>query len=178
MTLEEYKEWAALPLGRHIQWANILLQLAMPSVDSKKPETTLTFFQCIYQAGPSSTEGVLREAHDFFNHDANINHLIEELAKALQRIKGNWESAQALLTFSAIAGLALSLSKSDAARSACLAFLSTLAPLQYAGFAICERKRTQRQTLMTGPSLLPRASKCHWSAHQHTTWRSIFFEVC
>jgi hypothetical protein len=125
MALEEYKEWAALPLGRHIQWPNILLQLAMPSVDFKKPETTLVFLQCIYQAGPSVSSEVLREAHDFFNHGSNANHIIQELTEALQRLKGNWESSQALHNFSAIASRVLSLSKSDAARSACLAFLSS-----------------------------------------------------
>jgi hypothetical protein len=125
MSLEEYKEWAALPLGRHIQWPNILLQLAMPSVDFKKPETTLVFLQCIYQAGPSSSSEVLREAHDFFNHGSNANHVVQELTEALQRVKGNWESSQALHTFTAIASRVLSLSKSDAARSACLAFLSS-----------------------------------------------------
>ncbi|KAK6406596.1 hypothetical protein LTR95_018647, partial [Oleoguttula sp. CCFEE 5521] len=41
MTLEEYKELAIVSLGHHIQWSNILLQLAMPGVDFKKPETTL-----------------------------------------------------------------------------------------------------------------------------------------
>lgn len=125
MALEEYKEWAALPLGRHIQWPNILLQLAMPSVDFKKPETTLVFLQCIYQAGPSTSSSVLREAHDFFNRDSNAKHVIQELTEALQRVKGNWESSQALRTFAATACRVLSLSKSDAVRIACLTFLSS-----------------------------------------------------
>jgi hypothetical protein len=125
MALEEFKDWATLPLGRHIQWPNILLQLAMPSVDFKKPETTLAFLQCIYQAGPPSRSGVLREAHDFFNHDNNTGHLVQELTEALQRIKSNWESCQALSIFVAIASRALSLSQSDAARGMCLSFLSS-----------------------------------------------------
>jgi hypothetical protein len=125
MSLEEFKEWATLPLGRHIQWLNILLHLAMPSVDFKKPETTLVFLQCIYQAGPSSSSEVLREAHDFLNYGSNASHTIQVLTEALQRVKGNWESSQALHTFAAIASRVLSLSKSDAAHNACLAFLSS-----------------------------------------------------
>jgi hypothetical protein len=125
MALEEFKEWAGLALGRHIQWPNMLLQLAMPSVDFKKSETTLAFLQCIYQAGPPSHSGVLREAHDFFNHENNTSHLIQELTEALQRIKSNWESCQALSIFTAIASRALSLSQSDAARVVCLSFLSS-----------------------------------------------------
>ena len=125
MALEEYKDLATLSLGRHIQWPNILVQLAMPTLDFKKPETTLAFLQCIYQAGPPSRSGVLREAHDFFHHDRNTSDLIRELTKALQRIKSNWESCQALSIFAAIASRALSLSPSDVARGMCLSFLSS-----------------------------------------------------
>lgn len=76
VALKEYKELATLPLGRYIQWPNILLQLAIPSVDFKKPETTLAFLQCIYQAGPAMGLSVLREAHDFFSHGENTSQLI------------------------------------------------------------------------------------------------------
>jgi hypothetical protein len=48
MSLEEYKELTSTPLGRHIQCTNMLLQLAMPSVDFRKEATTLVFLQCIY----------------------------------------------------------------------------------------------------------------------------------
>lgn len=136
MTLEEYKEFGILPLGHHIQWANIKLQLAMPSLDFKKPETTLLLLQCAYQAGPrlaetctsatNRNEGqrALRSSHDFFNSEENAQSLLKHLTEALQRVKSNWESSQALLVFVAIAARALSLSAFVKVRVACLKFLS------------------------------------------------------
>lgn len=136
MTLEEYKEFGILPLGHHIQWANIKLQLAMPSLDFKKPETTLLLLQCAYQAGPrlaetctsavSRNEGqkALRSSHDFFNSEENAQSLIKHLMEALQRVKSNWESSQALLVFVAIAARTLSLSGFVKVRMDCLKFLS------------------------------------------------------
>lgn len=124
MSLEEYKELSTVPLGHRIQWANILVQLAMPGVDFKKPETTLTFLQCIYQAGPPSASGdVLREAHGVFCDDIMAQSVLENLQHALQRVKENWESAQALNIFIAIATRTLSLNES--VRDACLLFLKS-----------------------------------------------------
>ena len=62
MDLQEFKELASLPLGHHIQWENIILQLIAPSVDFKKAESTMFILQCILQSGPSSDD-VLRSAH-------------------------------------------------------------------------------------------------------------------
>ncbi|KAK4574981.1 hypothetical protein LTR86_000831 [Recurvomyces mirabilis] len=124
MTLEEYRELATLPLGRHIQWANIRLQLAMPGVDFKKLDSTLVVLQCIYQAGPPSSN-VLRESHDMFKDHEKASSLIKDLSTALTRVKGNWESAQALYAFIAIGARALSLSGSVAVQSSCLAFLAS-----------------------------------------------------
>ncbi|KAJ0123975.1 hypothetical protein J7T55_012448 [Diaporthe amygdali] len=135
-TLEEYKELGTLPLGHHIQWANILLQLAMPTLDFKKPETTLLLLQCAYQAGPrwsisnnlsSSPDGrmTLRSSHDFFSSEEKAQSLLQRLTEALQRVKSNWESSQALFIFVAIAARALSLSAFSSVHKACFAFLAT-----------------------------------------------------
>ncbi|OQN95284.1 hypothetical protein B0A48_18755 [Cryoendolithus antarcticus] len=124
MTLEEYKELATVPLGHHIQWANILLQLAMPGVDFKKPETTLVFLQCIYQAGPPNSS-VSRESHDMLLYDENAFSLIRNLTGALQRVKQNWESSQAVRIFTSVAARLLSLSPSADVQKACLTFLKS-----------------------------------------------------
>lgn len=136
MTLEEYKEFGTLPLGHHIQWANIMLQLAMPSLDFKKPETTLLLLQCAYQAGPRLEEispyvlgshgwwFALRSSHYFFSREETAQSLLGHLTEALQRVKSNWESSQALFTFVAIAARVLSLSVFSRVQEACLIFLS------------------------------------------------------
>lgn len=130
MSLEEYKEFGALPLGHRIQWPNILLQLAMPSLDFKKPETTLLLLQCAYQTGPksegTSNSTALRSAHNFFSHKENAASLLKHLTGALQRVKCNWESSQALFVFAALAARALSLSRSPSVQKDFLMFLSTV----------------------------------------------------
>ena len=126
MALDEYKQLTTIPLGRHIQWANILLQLAMPGVDFKRPDTTSVLLQCIYQVGPpSSTRSVLRDSHDMFSDEDKVNCLLNNLRQALQRVKGNWESAQAVRVFASIAARALSLSTFSNVQRACLAFLKS-----------------------------------------------------
>ncbi|KAG8166635.1 hypothetical protein KVR01_002324 [Diaporthe batatas] len=137
MTIEEFRELGTLPLGHRIQWANIMVQLAMPNLDFKKAETTSFILQCIYQAGarleetPSSgcsnndRPAVLRSSHDFFNSKGNALSLLENLTKALQRVNGNWESSQAVFVFAAIAARALSLSTCTDVQKACLEFLSS-----------------------------------------------------
>ncbi|KAI6830392.1 hypothetical protein KC342_g8458 [Hortaea werneckii] len=123
MCLEEYKELASIPLGHHIQWANMILQLAMPSVDFKKEVTTLVFLQCIYQTGPPN-DTVLREAHEFFSDDAKVKSLIDQTEAAIGRVKQNWESAQALGLFATILRRALSLNTSSVGR--CLTLLAQI----------------------------------------------------
>lgn len=108
MSLEEYKELSSVPLGHHIQWANILLQLTMPGVDFRKEVTTLVFWQCIYQTGSSSGD-VLRETHVLFEDESRALLLVKHLDIAVERIKRNWESAQALSLFSSIAARVMSL---------------------------------------------------------------------
>lgn len=120
MTLEEHKEFATIPLGRHIQWSHILLQLAMPEVDLRKPETYLVMLQCLYQAGPRS-EHLIRQAHvDCW--DANFIHcLIDQLRESLERIRENWDSLHALNLFVHITTRVLSLS--EAGQERCLELL-------------------------------------------------------
>ncbi|TKA22406.1 hypothetical protein B0A50_07912 [Salinomyces thailandicus] len=108
MTLEEFKDLASIPLGHHIQWANMMVQLAMPSVDFKKVDTTLVFLQCIYQTGPPNGEA-MREAHSMFRAGTRVGFVLEHVKAAIERIKQNWESAQALSLFVAILTRTLSL---------------------------------------------------------------------
>lgn len=90
MTLEEYKSLCTVPLGRHIQWSNINVQLAMPSVDFRKLETTQVFLQCIYQTGPGfpGFDGY-REAHSCLRRDDLAQSIKYNLNNALGRIKEN-----------------------------------------------------------------------------------------
>ncbi|OJJ65727.1 hypothetical protein ASPBRDRAFT_79658 [Aspergillus brasiliensis CBS 101740] len=64
MSLGEYKALCSMPLGFHIQWQNILRQLAAPSVVFNNVETCLFTLQIMHQAGPPSLmDPILREGH-------------------------------------------------------------------------------------------------------------------
>jgi hypothetical protein len=123
MSLEEYKELSGVPSGHRIQWANILLQLAMPGVDFRKEVTTLVFWQCIYQTGPPG-EDVLRQAHEIFESDSKAFDMITHLDLAVERIKRNWESVQALSLFASIATRVLCLN--PATKSVCFPLLAKI----------------------------------------------------
>ncbi|KAK0930472.1 hypothetical protein LTR48_004006 [Friedmanniomyces endolithicus] len=111
MTMEEYKELAALPLGYHLQWSNILLQLAMPEVDFKKPETWLVILQCLYQAGPRG-ETHVRQAHLDCKDEHFARRVIAKLYESLGRALGlHVNIATRVLTLK------------QAIRDSCMAFL-------------------------------------------------------
>ena len=127
MTLEEFRELASIPLGHRIQWCNILLHLCAPTIDFKKDETALIFFQCVNQAGPRGASGaVLRAAHHFLGNDEFANSLLDNIKIALGRVKENWESAHSLCIFSIVAARLLSLTNSELVQQRCIEILKDI----------------------------------------------------
>ncbi|KAK0877257.1 hypothetical protein LTR87_008871 [Friedmanniomyces endolithicus] len=122
MSLDEYKKLSIIPYGFNLQWSNLLVQLGFPAINLKKVESTLVLLQCIYQTGPAG-EDFRRVGHSFCGNDESATKLLEELRIALQRIKQNWESSQALSIFISIASRLLSLSASEVVQKACVAYL-------------------------------------------------------
>lgn len=124
VTLEEGKDLCMLLLGYRIQWINLLAQLEAPSVDFKKEETALFVFQGLYQAGPpDSSDCLLRASHKAIDDIPYISGMVDSLGQALNRVKENWESAQALGVFSAIACRLLALTPSPDIANRCIEFL-------------------------------------------------------
>lgn len=154
MALDEFKELYTLPLGHHIQWVNVLQQLAMPGVDFKKSDTTLFFFQCIYQAGLPSKDA-LRESHLLFRDDSMALELIDKLDAAVESIKQNWESAQALYLFTAIATRVLTLN-----REAQNASLSVLTKVRSISFGWIETLRAAAHTVSNHEERALLMTKC------------------
>ncbi|KAI0199126.1 hypothetical protein F4808DRAFT_433446 [Astrocystis sublimbata] len=125
MSIEEARDLAMLPLGHHIQLHNILIQLCAPSVDFKKEETAIFVLQCLYQSGPPGNTQ-LRASHAIIDDHEFASCLFFNLTVAWNRIKENWESAQALGMFAAITTRILSLSSSKQVRHSCIKFLGIL----------------------------------------------------
>ncbi|KUJ21678.1 uncharacterized protein LY89DRAFT_637548 [Mollisia scopiformis] len=126
MSPAEYTALSTLPLGCRIQWRNIEVELYMPTVDFKKVETTLVILQVIYQAGRLEGNGVLRESHAIVGDTQFATTLLVALEQALQRIKENWESSQALCTFISLATRVLSLTASKNLADKYLLYISSI----------------------------------------------------
>ncbi|PKS12562.1 hypothetical protein jhhlp_000770 [Lomentospora prolificans] len=126
MSLAEYKALCSMPLGRHIQWQNILLQATAPSVDFRKIESSLFVLQCIYQAGPPSKEGQwYRDGHSIPASMATFGQtMLCSLEDALVKVEDNWQCVHELATYIAIARRILTLSATDVMRHEALNFLT------------------------------------------------------
>ncbi|KAM0416006.1 hypothetical protein ACHAPT_013033 [Fusarium lateritium] len=110
MQLGEYKALAVLPYGYRILWMNILIQLAMPTVDFNKPETTIFLLQITLQAGPYSDADCLRHTHIQASDTRFKSKMLQNLNTCISRIQENWESHTALCSFTILATRLLSLS--------------------------------------------------------------------
>ncbi|KAI0428953.1 hypothetical protein F5Y09DRAFT_357310 [Xylaria sp. FL1042] len=125
MSVDEMRDLATLPLGHHIQFHNILVQLAAPSLDFRKDETTIFVLQCLYQSGPHG-DTPLRAGHLIMDNNKFASCLLENVEVAWSRVKENWESAQALVVLAAITTRVLSLASSEMVQQRCLRVLRTL----------------------------------------------------
>lgn len=107
----EFRSLAAIPIGYRLQWMNILVQLACPTVDIRKVETALIFLQVINQAGPSEVDddGFRRASHAVVGDEAFARMILAQVQNAAARIKSNWESASALGVIVSITARILSL---------------------------------------------------------------------
>ncbi|KAF2969305.1 hypothetical protein GQX73_g4245 [Xylaria multiplex] len=102
MSVEEARDLAMLPLGHRIQFHNVLVQLAAPSLDFRKDETAIFVLQCLYQSGPSG-DTPLRASHAIIDDERFAFSLLRSLMTAWDRVKENWESAQALIASNSLA---------------------------------------------------------------------------
>ena len=140
MSLDEYKALSTIPLGYRIQWQNILLQLTVPSVDFKKVETGLVILQSICQAGLPSGNNVLRSSHEVVGDETFAAVLLDSLHDALQRVKENWESSQALSTFICLATRLLSLASTEQIRTRCMVYLASVRVVTFTWVNILRHK--------------------------------------
>jgi hypothetical protein len=99
MPLGEFKALATLPFGHRIQWMSILVQLAMPTIDFNRPETTIFLLQMSMQAGPYGTVEVERPTHRRLFETEFGHQMLIILTQCVSRVKENWESHTSLCSF-------------------------------------------------------------------------------
>ncbi|KAF1930947.1 uncharacterized protein M421DRAFT_57599 [Didymella exigua CBS 183.55] len=122
-SIEEYKAFGALPLGRNIFYSNILTQLAAPTLDFSKVETQCLILQTVTQVGVPDGR-VERASHHVLTDPAFGTTMMEHLETALQRTAENWESWRAVATLVRLACRILSLTPASDVRQRSLDFLS------------------------------------------------------
>jgi hypothetical protein len=121
-SIEEYKAFGSLPLGRNIFYSNILTQLAMPTVDFSKLETQYLILQTTTQVGIAA-DNVERTSHSVLLDPTFASAFIAQLEVAAQRVEENWESWRALATFVQLACRTANLTTTPEVRTRCLRFL-------------------------------------------------------
>ncbi|KAK6584182.1 hypothetical protein PZA11_003912 [Diplocarpon coronariae] len=140
MSLDEYKALSTVPLGCRIQWLHLLREISLPSIDFRKVETSLVTLQIIYQAGPKSGGLILRESHSVLGDEKFSLYLLSALNGALERVRENWESSQALQTFSSLAQRILSLTSSEEVVSYCLEYLADIRAVTFNWVGLLKQK--------------------------------------
>lgn len=126
ISLAEFRSLAAIPVGYRIQWMNILVQLACPTVDLRKVEATFIFLQTMNQAGPpgDDDDGFRRAGHSVVGDEAFAHTILAKIKDAAARIKSNWESSFALGVLVSITARVLSLAPSPEVQRQALLLLA------------------------------------------------------
>ncbi|OAL48858.1 hypothetical protein IQ07DRAFT_681560 [Pyrenochaeta sp. DS3sAY3a] len=123
-SLEEYKAFGSLPIGYRIQYQNILVQLAMPTVDLAKIETQCLVLQTIHRAGPpSSNNSVERTAHEILVNSSFCQALADQIEAALCRVSENWETWRAVATLVQLTLRMLTVNNTEIITAKCLELL-------------------------------------------------------
>ncbi|KAH7024585.1 uncharacterized protein B0I36DRAFT_416058 [Microdochium trichocladiopsis] len=145
MTLAEFRELCALPLGFKLQWQNMLRQLHAPSVDFNQLSTFVFHAQCITQAGPPFADNVLRASHAILSDPVFSRTLLDGVVTATSRVAESWQSVEALRTFILIATRTLQLTTDPITVPQCVEYLAS-ARNTVLGWAISLRDKARAST--------------------------------
>ncbi|KXX79354.1 hypothetical protein MMYC01_204711 [Madurella mycetomatis] len=114
MSLDEFRSFGHLRSDVSLQWANVLCQLAIPSLDWNKESTYYLVLQACLEAGPPSVNGsVARRAHSDLLDDGFASRMVGALSHALNRFGENWQNDIAVSVLTSLATRVLSLSPSS-----------------------------------------------------------------
>ena len=150
MPLSQWKALSSIPLGYHLHWWQVAMQLRMPFVDFKQTDTALVVLQCIHQAGPPCDGDKIRPGHSLAIDGRFALVILEQLNDSLLRIKQNWESSQALSIFICIARRLLSLNSDQKIRAACLRYLCDARAVAFDWVGILKTKADFAQPMDRG----------------------------
>jgi hypothetical protein len=122
-SLDEYKSFGALPLGRNIIYWNILAQLAIPSIDFTKSEAQTLLLQVTEQTGTGNGSSS-RLSHSILVESSFGGAILQQVEISLRRVSENWESWRAVATFVVISRRVLTLTECPEVRIRSLSVLA------------------------------------------------------
>ncbi|KAF2843898.1 hypothetical protein T440DRAFT_473824, partial [Plenodomus tracheiphilus IPT5] len=123
-SLDEYKTFGCLPIGYRIQYQNLLVQLAMPTIDLNKIEMHCLLLQTMHRAGPPISNNKLeRIAHEILTDETFCRALMDKIETALRRISENWETWRAVAALVQVMLRILSINASDQIAARCMQLL-------------------------------------------------------
>lgn len=145
--IDEFKALSSLPLGQFTQWSNVLVQLAMPSIDWNKIETFLFIWQLAEQCGPASpsSSGLWRRStHERLSNTTFIRTCLENLRRCLGSVRESWESRNALAVFTLLGSRLLTMAPSTES-DLCLDFLDECRNVSYKWQQVLRREAFSSQ---------------------------------
>ncbi|KAK3346903.1 hypothetical protein B0T25DRAFT_613574 [Lasiosphaeria hispida] len=126
MTLSEFRAFGNLRSGARLQWANVLCQLKIPSLDLNKKSSFSLILQACLEAGPDTLNTVLRDTHVDTESEQFAENMVEALYDAFNRVRESWQNDVAVCLLVCLATRLLSLSPSEAISGSLLGYLSRI----------------------------------------------------
>ncbi|KAK3367194.1 hypothetical protein B0T24DRAFT_581750 [Lasiosphaeria ovina] len=126
MAVEEFRAFAIVRSEVGLQWANVLCQLAVPSVGMNKYETFTLMLQACLEVGPRNGinyDSIFRQAHCDTQHATFMGRILEAMNIALDRVQESWQNDVAVSILVCLATRLLSLSPSHVISAGLLEFL-------------------------------------------------------
>ena len=152
MPLEEFRAFGHIRSDLRLQWANVLCQLIVPSLDWNQESTYWLVLQACLEAGPFNPNGsIFRETHADLLHDDFVRRVTAALGDALGRFRENWQNDVAVSLLACLGTRVLGLTTSRPLIDSVLAFLS----------------QTRRVTLQWARQLLEKQASCNNKDERH-----------
>lgn len=93
LTPHEFTAWQSLLLGTYLRWPCLLREMGSTNLNFSTASTSVVISRLCLQAGPASTDDVLRDIHSIFHDVTFCLKLLEQVDSRLETIRRNWREA-------------------------------------------------------------------------------------
>ncbi|EDU49764.1 conserved hypothetical protein [Pyrenophora tritici-repentis Pt-1C-BFP] len=93
LTPHEFTAWQSLLLGTYLRWPCLLREMGSTNLNFSTASTSVVISRLCLQAGPASTDDILRDTHSIFHDVTFCLKLLEQVDSRLETIRRNWREA-------------------------------------------------------------------------------------